>query len=350
MDKPQHPHPPAVSIVMPVYNGARTLMEAVDSVLKQTHGDFELIICNDASTDETFNILNSIRDDRVKVIHNPHNLGEGATRDKAIEQACGIWLAVIDADDAWAPDRLEAMLNEALASPDKMIFDDIIECHDTPSGMVPWRAMRGRRAFGGNGKDAVDVPAEIYACETRMLIKPLMPLACVRRNKVRHGSSRFGADTGFFLQLLSCGLSLRYMPRAMYYYRITPGSVSGVTNRFVLMQEVLENASGFFKHSPDVRTALRKKIYGLARAEHYASFFLALKGKDFIKALRTACRFPWIIPSYFRIKIKNMLYNRHRIRHGGRIRGELDDNRQGAYVSQGISEDSHNDKAAGIQS
>src|SRR5512136_1039319 len=141
MIKSQSSHSPNVSVVMPVYNGARTLMEAVNSVLKQTYSDFELIICNDASTDETENILNSITDDRVRVIHNRQNLGEGPTRDRAIEVGRGVWLAVIDADDAWAPERLEVMLQETEGSTDMMVFDDILRCHDTPSGMVPWHVL-----------------------------------------------------------------------------------------------------------------------------------------------------------------------------------------------------------------
>ena len=74
---------PTVSVVMPVFNGARTLRESVDSVLAQTFRDFELIICNDASTDNTGIILEKFVDERVRVIHNESNLGEGAARDRA---------------------------------------------------------------------------------------------------------------------------------------------------------------------------------------------------------------------------------------------------------------------------
>ena len=151
MDTSQLNLSPAVSVVMPVYNGARTLRESVDSVLAQTFRDFELIICNDASTDNTGIILEKIVDERVRVIHNESNLGEGSARDRAIESASGVWLAFIDADDAWAPERLETLLNQTDASPNKMMFDDILECHDTAHGMVPWNVLRGKYAFGGNG-------------------------------------------------------------------------------------------------------------------------------------------------------------------------------------------------------
>jgi succinoglycan biosynthesis protein ExoO len=321
MNKIQNNHLPNVSIVMPVFNGARTLMECIDSVLKQTYRDFELIICNDASTDTTVDILKNITDDRVRIINNPHNFGEGPTRDRAIDLACGKWLTVIDADDAWASERLEVLLKEAGASVDKMIFDDIIECHDTPSGMAPWRPLRGIHAFGCNGRDATDVTTEVFVGSWRLLIKPLLPLIYIKQNNVRHSCSRFGADTGFFLQLLSYGLQLRYIPKAMYYYRITPGSMSGLTNRYVLMQEVLENAASYFKHAPNVQAALNKKISLIARLEKYMSFIWALKRKEFIKALRIACQTPWIVPNFFRLSFYSLRYHMHRIQHGGSTRG-----------------------------
>src|SRR4030042_3280251 len=106
MNKSHPNHSPYVSVVMPVYNGARTLMESIDSILQQTYHNFELIICNDASTDETGDILNKITDDRVHVICNSNNMGQGLSKDRAINLARGIWIAVIDSADIWVPYRM----------------------------------------------------------------------------------------------------------------------------------------------------------------------------------------------------------------------------------------------------
>lgn len=322
MNKQKRNHSlPYVSIVMPVYNGARTLMEAVNSVLSQTYRDFELIICNDASTDETKNILNSLKDNRVRIIHNPRNLGEGPARDRAIEMAQGFWLAFIDADDSWAPERLEILLHEAGTSEDKVLFDDMWKCHDTPSGIVPYRVLRGKYAFGGNGIDAVEVPIENFVCQRRLIKSPLIPLKHIKRFNIRHSCLPFAADTEFFLKLLAHGPKLCYVPKPMYYYRITPGSMTGLTNRYVLMQEVLENAINYFKHEPKVQASLRKKISMLAKSRDYNSFFFALKRKEIINALRILHQFPWIIPTYFWGLGKRLRYHKHRICHGGRTRG-----------------------------
>ena len=306
---------------MPVYNGATTLKEAVDSVLSQTFRNFELIICNDASTDETRTILGRIADDRVRVIHNPANLGEGPARDRAIMMAKGAWLAFIDADDIWLPERLERLMRYAVESIEKMIFDDIMECHDTPSGLIPWHALRGKHAFGDNGTEVVDVSTEKLLSVERLLIKPLIPLDLVKRHQVRHSCRKFGADIEFFIEILSHGLPLRYVPKPMYYYRITPGSMSALANRAHMMREVLENAIEKFEHVPAVQVALNKKIARVSRSEIYMPFVLALKKMNFGRALQLACRFPWIIPEFFRRFSNSMTYHMHRIWHGGRTRG-----------------------------
>lgn len=312
---------PAVSVVMPVFNGACTLKESIDSVLAQTFHNFELIICNDASTDETPMILENIADERVLVLHNKSNLGEGPARDRAIESANGFWLAFIDADDAWAPERLETLLDNADASLNKMIFDDILECHDTADGMVPWHVLRGKYAFGGNGIKSVEVPIEKFLCQERLLIKPLLPLTHIRNHHVCHTSRRFAADTEFFLQLLAHGLQLCYLPKPMYFYRITPGSMSGLTNRSALMRKVLENAVNQFENAPAVQGALRKKIAMVARNEFYMAFVWELKKKQLRKAFQLASQTPWVIPELFRRLGHSLAYQAHRIRNGGRARG-----------------------------
>lgn len=310
-----------VSVIMPAYNAERTIAEAINSVLNQTFSDFELIICNDASTDKTVDILNNIADTRVKTLHNLSNLGEGPTRDRAIDSANGVWIAVIDADDTWDSERLETLLCETDRIQNRMIFDDILECHDTPSGLIPWNTLHGRYAFGGNGATSIDVPIEHYICSKRMLIKPLFPLSLVRKYQIRHSHKKFGEDTEFFLRLLSYGLTLRYIPKPMYHYRITPGSATALSSRARMMREILEKAIGNFENAPSIQNALRKKISMVSCEEQYMVFVRLLKNKEFQKALQISIELPWILPEFIRRSGNDIIYHIHRIRHGGRTRG-----------------------------
>jgi glycosyltransferase involved in cell wall biosynthesis len=312
---------PVVSIIMPVFNGARTLKDAVDSILAQTFNDFEFIICNDGSTDDTEFFLNGIVDERVHVLQNKENIGEGFARDRAIESAKGEWLAFIDADDVWASERLETLLGETDTSMNRMIFDDILQCHDTAHGMVPWRALRGKYAFGGNGIDSVEVALEKYVCQEHLLMQPLLPLWYVRKYHVRHGARRFAADTEFIIQLLFHGLKLYWVPKPMYYYRITPNSMAGLNSRYIMMREVIENAIKIFEHDPPVQAALYKKIALVTRDEQYMPFVWALKKKQLRNAYKLAYLKPWVVSEFFKRFAGSLRYHVHRILHGGRSRG-----------------------------
>lgn len=99
---------PSVSVVMSCYNASRWLEEAIESVLKQTYGNFELIIIDDGATDGTAEILKvyAARDKRIRIITKP-NTGLADSLNVGIDQAKGEWIARLDADDICLPDRLE---------------------------------------------------------------------------------------------------------------------------------------------------------------------------------------------------------------------------------------------------
>lgn len=102
---------PKVSVIMAVYNGARYLREAVESILNQTFTDFEFIIVDDGSTDETQTILNSYHDPRIVRLRNVIRCGASSARNRALTMVRGIYVAVQDADDVSYSIRLEREVN-----------------------------------------------------------------------------------------------------------------------------------------------------------------------------------------------------------------------------------------------
>ena len=104
--------PPSVSIIMPAYNAAKTIQASIESVIAQTHKDWELIIIDDCSTDGTFKLVRNIaaNDDRIRLLTNEHNLGVSSTRNIGITQAQGEYIAFLDSDDLWHKDKLEKHL------------------------------------------------------------------------------------------------------------------------------------------------------------------------------------------------------------------------------------------------
>lgn len=96
-----------VSVLMPVYNGEKYLREAIDSVLNQTYQDFELIIVDDGSTDNSVKIVKSYNNPKIKLYINTTNERLGRTRNKCINYSTGVYLANLDCDDIAEPKRLE---------------------------------------------------------------------------------------------------------------------------------------------------------------------------------------------------------------------------------------------------
>ena len=99
-----------VSIIMPSYNCGRYISESVQSVLKQTYSKWELIIVDDCSKDDTREILHSFKDKRIKLFYNKENRGAAFSRNYALKEAEGEWIAFLDSDDLWMSDKLEKQI------------------------------------------------------------------------------------------------------------------------------------------------------------------------------------------------------------------------------------------------
>jgi glycosyltransferase involved in cell wall biosynthesis len=99
-------HDSLVSIIMPTYNRAAIISNSIRSVLQQSHQNFELIIVDDCSSDNTEEVVKKIKDSRIKYIRHPRNLGAASARNTAIENSTGQYIAFLDSDDAWLPEKL----------------------------------------------------------------------------------------------------------------------------------------------------------------------------------------------------------------------------------------------------
>ena len=102
-----------VSIIIPNYNCENYLGETIDSVLAQTYEDWELLIVDDCSTDNSVEVIQSYceKDERIKLFVNEKNSGAAASRNRAMREATGKWIAFLDSDDLWLPEKLEKQLS-----------------------------------------------------------------------------------------------------------------------------------------------------------------------------------------------------------------------------------------------
>ncbi len=104
---------PMVSVIMPAYNSAAFISEAIESVILQTYPNWELIVIDDDSKDATTSLVEEFirQESRIKIIKNPYNEGPGISRNKGIQMANGDFMAFLDSDDQWLPEKLEIQLD-----------------------------------------------------------------------------------------------------------------------------------------------------------------------------------------------------------------------------------------------
>ena len=108
---------PLVSVILPVFNGAITLALAIKSVLNQTYENFEFIIIDDGSADDSLGVINSFSDKRIKLIENKKNLGLSICINNAVKISCGQYIARMDQDDVCFPNRIEKQVKYLIDNP-----------------------------------------------------------------------------------------------------------------------------------------------------------------------------------------------------------------------------------------
>ncbi len=197
---------------MPAYNCDRYLPEAIDSVLQQSYQAFEIIVIDDGSTDNTAAVLQRYQqqDDRIRTIHQP-NQGVAIARNRGIELAQGEWIAFLDADDFFLPDKLAAQMAIAAAQPDLGIIH---------SG---WNRVDSQ----GNHLMAVKPWQQIprLTLESWLRWKPVLPSAMLIRRDwlVRSGGfdPRFppAEDTELVLRLARLGCAADWLRQVTVGYR-----------------------------------------------------------------------------------------------------------------------------------
>lgn len=124
---------PSVSVIMPCYNASAHIADSIESVINQTLVDWELIICDDASTDDSRDIAKDYanRDSRINLVNNVFNKGAAGARNSCLENATGRYIAFLDADDLWSEKKLELQISfmKTHSLPFTYTFCDVIDEH-----------------------------------------------------------------------------------------------------------------------------------------------------------------------------------------------------------------------------
>ncbi len=137
---------PLVSVCIPAYNNREVIEKTIDSILNQTYRNIELVIIDDNSTDDTFEIISKINDERVKVIRNEHNLGMVGNWNKCVRETKGELVKLVCADDILVPESIEKEVEYIAKDPGiVMTINDsiLIDSNDKRIGTFPRYRKKG---------------------------------------------------------------------------------------------------------------------------------------------------------------------------------------------------------------
>ena len=288
---------PTFTIVMPAFNAAPTIAPAIRSVLAQTRRDFQLVVVDDGSTDDTAQRIRPFEaDSRLEVVRQP-NRGLAAARNIAIERAQGRFVSMLDSDDLWLPRYLEVMAETLGRDPeagfaytDAWLFDDA--------------RRRILRASAMAYQDPPDVPpADARAFLEELLQRNFVfTSATVRRSVLQEvggyrESLAASEDYELWLRIVARGYRGARAPGRLAVYRKRPGTLSTDEPRmFSSMREVARIVAEEYDVPPSIRDLARARMTSLNAA--VSSDGRALSRRYRIRALlvrlKRAVLSPWL--------------------------------------------------------
>lgn len=212
---------PRVSVIVPAYNAAEHIGEALDSVARQTVSDWEIVVCDDGSSDQTAAVAASFGE-RVRVVRNATNMGLASARNLAIGQARGQLLALLDADDVWLPHYLErqlALLDQAERGDGKV---GLVVCNAylrDANGQLPG-------TYADRFGDAKDVGVERLLDISPIFISAMIPRSALDEVGPFATDLRSCEDLDLWIRLVEAGFRVVATREPLAIYRLSPGQLS----------------------------------------------------------------------------------------------------------------------------
>jgi succinoglycan biosynthesis protein ExoO len=295
---------PTVTVVMANFNGARFVESALLNVLTQTVRNIEIIIADDASTDDSVARIRSVAatDRRVRLLQAAVRGGPGAARNMALDVARGEWIAVVDSDDLMHPDRLARLIAAAERDSADIVADNLLIFDDAGVG-APRYALTGKlwqEPSWISIRDYIEGNEIFGRSPVIGYLKPMFRGALIRDSGLRYDTSlQIGEDYDFVLRLLAAGACFRVIPDATYFYRKHDLSISHRLSRAAL-EPMLEADESFRAVVPQpdavLTRALDQRRASIDRAIAFVDLVEALKRRRLDQVIRIVRFRPGVVP------------------------------------------------------
>lgn len=204
-----------VSVILPLYNGEKWIMDAIQSVLGQEYTSIELCVVDDGSSDNSISIVKQVvtQDQRVKFIHNTKR-GIASARNTGINRASGDIITFIDQDDLWTKNKLTKQIPELLKNPNAIILGNLEQFCDEP--ILPSWAK----------KEHINQAKPGWEPGTLMLKKKIIKQFNGFDESLQHG----GDDSDFFMRVRDAGVSCIMLDEVILKKRIHQNNTSSLAN------------------------------------------------------------------------------------------------------------------------
>lgn len=314
---------PIITVVITAYNAAWCIEAALASCLAQTHAGVEVIVVDDASSDQTRAVVEQWveRDSRVHLIVNEANLGPGASRNRALAHATGDWITVLDADDWYHPERLARLLGHALAlGPGGVLFDLIETCIEDSSGGQVRGRVTNRASTSRGSAEIVEVPVGEFLRKD-LGAQPFFSRELLLRTAARYPEQeRFGEDLAFLVRLLTGqGARLFQLCQVFYFYRIRLSTLSSAPKRLEVLARVLDQLLADPAVSGELRASVLVRRARIPLEQEELDARTLLRQRRWGDASRAFARSPSLtwrvarsVPAYLRYRIPLLMARRLR--------------------------------------
>ena len=229
---------PRASILIPVYNSAPTLARCLRSAMQQTMADIEILVADDASTDDSAAIAETIAatDPRITLLRLPQNGGKPKAMNILVQRATGDFLAVLDADDAFHESRLQTLIDQAERAGADMAADNLLYIDaGIPAQTGPCAGFGAviRAAFDPNALPRIVTKADLAAKSSSFaefdygILKPVMRASFLRLHALTYDeTSRLAEDFTYLMRFLVAGGLAVLWPAPLYYWTMPFGTLS----------------------------------------------------------------------------------------------------------------------------
>lgn len=216
-----------VSVIMPIYNAEKYLADTLNSIFSQDYKDIEIVLVDDCSKDNSANIIMEYQKEHPQIVYylQEKNMGAGAARNKALELAKGQYVAFLDSDDIWLPDKINRQI-ELMKKTDSPFSYTAIEMMDEKG-----ETIKGKRKIKETCNYKYLLHNTIIATSSVVIDRTVL-------GDFRMPLRRGGQDYATWLMLLRGGAVARGINETLVRYRVASGSLS--SNKFKSIKQVWE--------------------------------------------------------------------------------------------------------------